>query len=105
MTERTEVTEAMITAAIAVGKATGALAPTARHADVRRMLAAGIAEMAEDIRGARFDLLVNTGITKKRARFAGVGQQRGYVHVECEDGQRLHVHANEIEPRGGQGRR
>jgi hypothetical protein len=100
MTERVEVSEAMITAAIAVGKATGALAPNVRHADVRRMLAAGIAEMAEDIRGARFDLLVNTGITKKLARFAGAGQQRGYVHVECEDGQRLHVHANEIEPSG-----
>lgn len=104
MTERVEVSEAMIAAAMAVGKASGVLVPNVRHADVRRLLVAGMAEMAGDIRGARFDLLVNTGITKKRARFAGAGQQRGCLYVECEDGQRLHVHANEIEPCGGKSR-
>jgi hypothetical protein len=100
--DRIDVSEAMIAAAQEAGKRSGAFASTARHADVRRVLQAALGAMSEELRGARFDLVVSTGITRKKARFFGASHQRGYLYVECEDGQRLHVHANEIEPAGRQ---
>lgn len=99
MTERAEVSEAMITAAMTAGKASGALVPNARHADVRRLIAAAVAEIPAQS-AVRYDLLVNTAITTKKARFVGATGQRCYYRVECEDGQQLVVHGNEIRPDG-----
>jgi hypothetical protein len=99
MTERTEVSEAMIAAAMKIGKTSGVLAPTARHADVRRLVAAAVAEIPTQ-NAVRYDLLVNTAITTKKARFVGATGQRCYYRVECEDGQQLVVHGNEIRPDG-----
>jgi hypothetical protein len=64
------------------------------------VLEAALGAVTEELRGAKFDLIVSAGIARKKARFFGAGAQRGYLYVECEDGQRLHVHANEIEPDG-----
>ena len=94
-----EITEAMITAAIKSGKALGALASNAKHAEVRRMLAAAIAEM-QTAGAVRYDLLVNTAIETKKARFLEATLQRCYYRVECEDGQILVVHGNDIRPAG-----
>jgi hypothetical protein len=98
--DQIEITEAMIKAATATGKASGAIATNARHADVKRMLAAGLAELRADICGAPFDLVIDTTLTKKRGRFLGVAAQRGYFRVECEDGQLLTVHGNDIHDGG-----
>jgi hypothetical protein len=101
MTDRAEVTEAMIAAAIEMGKRNGALAPNARHADVSRLLSAAIGEMSTRDRGPAYPLWVKTGIGTKKARFVGVHEQRAYYRVETEDGKPLVVHANDIEPGRG----
>jgi hypothetical protein len=95
-----EVSEAMVTAAAAAGKVSGALVSNARHADVRRIVSAAIKEMPIDINGSRFDLLVDTTINTKKARFLSATPQRCYYRVECEDGQILTVHGNDIRPNG-----
>jgi hypothetical protein len=100
MTDHTEITEAMITAAMATGKASGALAPNARPADVRRIVAAAVSAMTTEGRRARYDLIVNTTIDSKKARFLSATPQRCYYRVECEDGQILVVHGNDIRPDG-----
>jgi hypothetical protein len=99
MTERVEISEAMVTAATTAGKASGALAPNARHADVRRLLAAAVAEMSTRD-AVRYNLLVNTAIETKKARFVEATGQRCYYRVECEDGQQLVVHGNDIRSGG-----
>lgn len=95
MTEQVEISEAMIAAAMTAGKACGALAPNARHADVRRLVAAAVGEMSTK-NAVRYDLLVSTAITTKKARFVSATARRCYYRVECEDGQQLVVHGNEI---------
>jgi hypothetical protein len=99
MTERVEISEAMIAAATTAGKASGALAPNARHADVRRLLAAAVAEMSTKD-AVRYNLLVNTAIETKKARFVEATGQRCYYRVECDDGQQLVVHGNDIRSGG-----
>ena len=100
MTERFEISEAMIAAARAAGQASGVLAPGARHADVRRMLAVAVERLPVLDAAARYDLLVDTTITTKKARFLNALPQRCYYRVECEDGQILTVHGNDIRPGG-----
>ncbi|MFC7518711.1 hypothetical protein ACFQUU_27240 [Herbaspirillum sp. GCM10030257] len=100
MIDRVEITEAMVAAAMAAGKAAGVLASHAKHADVRRVVSAAKAEFSELVCGPRFDLLVNTTVTTKKARFLGATDQRCYYRVECEDGQILTVHGNDIRTAG-----
>jgi hypothetical protein len=101
MSNLVEVTQAMVDAALAAGKASGALAGNARAGDVRRLIAAALGEAPVKENGVRFNLLVNTAITVKKARFLGATGQRCYYRVECEDGQILTVHGNEIHADGG----
>lgn len=101
MSDRIEVTEAMIAAAMATGKNSGALTQDARQADVRRLLSAALNAMVTSQRGARYDLWVCTGIEKKRARFVSVTERRGYYRVETEEGKALTVCYNDIQPNAG----
>lgn len=91
----------MVDAALEIGKASGALAPNARQADVRRMLAAALSEMASKDRGPRYDLWVQAPFGTEKARFLGVTERRCYYRVETEEGQALVVHGNDIQASRG----
>ncbi|NML61804.1 hypothetical protein HHL21_12075 [Massilia sp. RP-1-19] len=90
MSIRTDITEAMIEAAMNAGPLT--------HEFARRVLSAGLSKMANTERGAPFPLWVSTSIDTKRARFLGVTERRCYYRIETECGQRLTVHGNDIQP-------
>lgn len=98
MTDRTDITESMINAAMNVARMRGV---TATHDDMRRMLVAGLAKMPGKESGPPFDLWVNTSITMKKARFLGTTERRAYFRVETEDGKTLTVHGNDIQPSRG----
>lgn len=96
MIDRTEISEAMIEAAMR------AAAPfPLTHDDARRILSAGLSKLNIGERSAPYPLWVSTSIDMKRARFLGVTERRCYYRVQSEDGKELVVHSNEIEP--GQG--
>jgi hypothetical protein len=95
MIDRTDITEAMLTAAIKV-------APfPLTHDDARRILSAGLSKLVIGERGAPFPLWVSTSIDTKRARFLGPTERRCYYRVQTEDGKELNVHGNDIQPNQG----
>lgn len=98
MTDRVDVTEKMIIAAMNVARSRGVVA---NRDDTRRMLAAGLSEMVGRDCGPPFDLWVNTSIAVKKARFLGTTERRAYFRVETEDGKMLTVHGNDIQPSRG----
>lgn len=92
MIDRTDITEAMVTAAMKA-------APLPlTHEDTRRILSAGLSKLNIGERGAPFPLWVSTSIDKKRARFLGPTERRCYYRVQTEDGKDLIVHGNDIQP-------
>ncbi|MGI4936363.1 MAG: hypothetical protein ACRYF5_06410 [Janthinobacterium lividum] len=101
MTDRHEITEAMIAAASHILRTAGPLASQINHADVRRVLSAALGKMSTTDHGATFPLWVRTGIGTSRARFLSTTDRRCYYRVETEDGRLLIVHSNDIEPSKG----
>lgn len=96
MSNRTDITAAMIDAAIHMVPA-GAMN---RH-QVMRMLAAALANQANSGPAAIYPLWVSAPLGIKRARFLGATDRRCYYRVETEKGQALVVHGNDIQANRG----
>jgi hypothetical protein len=92
MIDRTDISEAMIAAAMKAAPA------QLTREEVRRILSVGLAKMVIGERGAAYPLWVSTSIEVKRARFIGTTERRAYFRVETEDGKDLIVHANDFQP-------
>ena len=93
MSTRTDISQAMIAAAMSAGPLS--------HEDARRVLSAALSKMATEERGAPFPLWVSTAIAVKRARFIGPTERRCYYRVQTEDLKDLVVHGNDIQPGHG----
>lgn len=86
----------MVDAAIDVGSKRGALA-RADSEVVRAMLQAALSLAGRGELGVAFPLeVVGPARGRLRARFVRMGQPRGYLSVETQDGQTLNIHANEV---------
>lgn len=96
------VTESMIDAALDAGAKRDALSARPDRDAIRAMLQAALALVTKgDASGAYPLEVVGPTRARLRARFVRMGQQRGYMVVETNDGQTLNIHANEVFSRGG----
>lgn len=91
MTEKADISDAMINAALRIVPA-GLI----NRRDASRMIAAALAELTYAGPTAVYPLWVNAPVGTKRARFLGATERRCYYRVETSEGKELTLHANDI---------